>query len=679
MYLRTVDKQDNENLGFVLGKAKVAPTSGHTIPRLELCAAVLAVEIAQFAADNLDLKIDIIKYYTDSKVVLGYISNNTRRFYIYVANRVERIRRLSDPTQWNYVPSDHNPADCATRSIAARDLHGSSWLSGPKQLRHKDLEDSQCEYDLVEPDGDAEIRPVSVMKTQAVCENLESPTEWMERYSEWTKLVAVATFVRRFAFKHKLQTTEASSTEDNNQLTEQMIIKSVQYETYEDEIQRILEGRPLPKKSPISKLNPYLDDHGLLRVGGRIIHADLPLKEKRPIIIPGSHHIATLLIRHYHCEVEHQGRHFTDGAIRAAGLWITGAKRHISSVIHKCVKCRKLRGKTLCQIMADLPDNRLEPTPPFTNVGVDVFGPWTVVSRRTRGGQANPKRWAVLFTCLVTRAVHIELIEEMSSSAFINAARRFSAIRGPVKIFRSDRGTNFIGAVRDLRIKALNVEDGPIRDYLQGTHATWIFNPAHSSHMGGVWERMIGVARRILDSMLSNTDNKVLTHDVLNTFMAEVSAIINSRPLVPVSTDPEAPLILTPAMLLTQKTEYVFQSDELGDFNKKDLYLVEWRRVQALAKMFWTRWRTEYLPLLQERNKWTTTNRNLRNGDVVLIVDNTVCRNQWPIGVVVNAIPGADGHVRKAEVKLRRNEETKKLTRPITELILLMENNSNDP
>ena len=239
--------------------------------------------------------------------------------------------------------------------------------------------------------------------------------------------------------------------------------------------------------------------------------------------------------------------------------------------------------------MSDLSKDRLEPSPPFTNVGVDTFGPWSIVSRRTRGGQANSKQWALLFTCLVTRAVHIELVEEMSSSAFINALKRFTAIRGKVSTFRSDRGTNFVGAVNELEIQSINVEDKPVKNFLREKGAEWLFNPPHSSHMGGAWERMIGITRRILDSMLSDMNGKALTHDVLNTFMAEVCAIINSRPLVPVSTDAESPLILTPAMLLTQKSDYDVDSMEFDESEKTNLYKAGWKRVQALASVFWSR------------------------------------------------------------------------------------------
>ena len=220
----------------------------------------------------------------------------------------------------------------------------------------------------------------------------------------------------------------------------------------------------------------------------------------------------------------------------------------MSSIIFRCVKCRKLRGRVEGQKMADLPTDRLEEAPPFTYVGLDVFRPWSITTRRTRGGQANSKRWAVLFTCLCIRAIHIEVIEDLSSSAFINALRRFVAIRGKVKQFRSDRGTNFVGATPDLRIDSINVEDELVKKYLYDTGTVWVFNTPHSSHMGGVWERLIGVARRILDSMLLDVSN--LTHEILVTLMAEISAIVNSRP---VSYDKEFPEILCPATLLTHK------------------------------------------------------------------------------------------------------------------------------
>lgn len=213
-------------------------------------------------------------------------------------------------------------------------------------------------------------------------------------------------------------------------------------------------------------------------------HCEAADNYKQPIIIPKGHHVATLLVRHFYQRVFHQGRKLTEGAIRATGYWIVGARRLINSVIHNCVICRKLRGEFCSQRMADLPKDRLAFSPAFTFVGVDTFGPWEVVHRRTRGGLAKHKRWALLFICLVTRGIHIEWIEELSSSSFINALRRFTAIRGPVQQFRSDRGTNFVGAIQDLSILAKFTEDHTVRNYLAENGVIWVFNTPHASHMG---------------------------------------------------------------------------------------------------------------------------------------------------------------------------------------------------
>ncbi|XP_019713518.1 uncharacterized protein LOC109508118, partial [Hippocampus comes] len=301
--------------------------------------------------------------------------------------------------------------------------------------------------------------------------------------------------------------------------------------------------KSLTENTSLRKLDPYVDEDGLLRIGGRLKHAALDTNEQFPIIVPTRSHVATLLVRHYHEKVKHQGRVFTEGSIRAAGYWIVGAKRCINNILHKCVTCNKLRGKIRVQKMADLPADRLSSEPPFTYVGLDVFGPWAVTTRRTRGGQANSKRWAVLFTCMSTRAVHIELIEAMDTSSFINALRRFLAMRGPVKQIRSDCGTNFKGTSKELHMLATDPEEPNVNKYLGEQGCTWIFNPPHSSHMGGAWERMIGVSRRILDSMLQENHQSRLTHEVLSTLMAEVTAIINARPLAPISSDPESPFL----------------------------------------------------------------------------------------------------------------------------------------
>ena len=678
-YLRVIHHDETCEVGFIMGKTKLTPLPETSVPRLELCAAVLAVELADRITSELDMQVNSTVFYTDSKVVLGYISNEHRRFYVYVSNRVARIRRSSTPEQWHYVPTDTNPADCGTRSVPAIHLPTTSWLSGPVFLSGIYTSSPEPDlYPLVEPDNDAEIRPVvSAFMSHSSTSSLG--VRRFERFSSWTRLRrAVARLLHIIKSFHKDTTERVCKgwhycslllSSDMLKQAAGVIIRSVQEDAYAEEFSCLKHDRRIPQESPLRKLDPFVDSGGLLRVGGRTRRAGLDESATHPIILPGKHHVATLLVRHYHESTHHQGRHFTEGAVRAAGLWIVGGKRCVSRIIHLCVPCRRLRGPTQLQKMADLPEDRLAMAPPFTNVGLDVFGPWQITARRTRGGVAHNKRWATLFTCLSTRAVHIEVLESLDTSSLINAMRRFFAIRGPAKILRSDQGTNFVGARKELEMDP-RVDVASVGRHLADAGCTWLFNPPHAPHMGGAWERMIGVTKNILNAMLMRHDSARLTHEVLTTFMAEVSAIINSRPLAPVSTDPEDPTLITPATLLTQKIGEAPLPP--GEFDSKDVSRRQWRHVQHLSETFWKRWKGQYLPLLQTRSKWTSNSPNIESGSVVILKDHDTKRNEWPVGRVTKVIPSKDGKVRQVEVKTCRNNHPKTFLRPITEIVLLL-------
>ncbi|XP_070203432.1 uncharacterized protein [Littorina saxatilis] len=589
-YVKAKDSQ-NSPIGFVMGKAKVAPQSGHTIPRLELCSAVLATELWQLISKHLVVDLKKVSFYTDSKVVLGYINNETRRFYTYVSNRVERIRHVSEPSQWHFVPSESNPADVATR-CALEDFNGNeeTWLRGPADFleNQKPLAAPAVIFPMVVPDEDCEVRPV-VRRTEV--KDVHPPlSSRFEKFSSWNALVSSLTMLRHLCQSFHFPTDcckgwhQCSRYHHHVALiaTETFIIKTVQHETFAAEIQCLRKGSALPKTSPVASLSPVLDEEGLLRVGGRLDRAKdtVGLQSAHPVILPRKHHVSNLLVQHYHKKVKHQGRHFTEGALRSNGFWIVGAKRLVASVIHQCFQCRRLRGKPAHQHMASLPADRVTPSGPFSHVGVDVFGPWSIVARKTRGGLASAKRWAVVFVCMAIRAIHIEVIEDMSSSSFVNALRRFIALRGPVTELRSDRGTNFVGAAGELGINSEFVED--VNKHLTQSRITWKFNPPHASHMGGSWERMIGTVRRILDSMLQDQRRKALTHEILCTLMAEVCAIVNARPITPISHDPDSPFVLTPSMLLNLKCER--DQVPLDSVDIKDIYKSQWRHVQHLSK-----------------------------------------------------------------------------------------------
>ena len=466
-YIRVCDKESVRSVGFVMGKSKIAPSSGHTIPRLELCAALLATEIGNIIVEALKVKFRTVKFYCDSRVVLGYICNTTRRFYNYISNRVQKILQLSEAKQWNYINTDSNPADIGSRGCSSTGQL-KTWLRGPDMLYKMNVESLE-EFSMVSPDEDKEIRAELITNKTFVVQSVQQK---FDQFSSWKRLVAAIAVLKRTinSFKAKKRSSKNNieeNIEDPIARSEKLILKLDQERYFWDEMKSLADQNHVKHDSSIAALNPFVDNDGLIRVGGRLGQSCLPTELTNPIVLSGRSHIATLLVRYFHEKTKHQGRHLTEGAIRSGGYWIIGAKKLISSLVHKCVVCRKLRGKTEHQITAELPTDRVAPGPPFSYVGVDVFGPWQIVSRRTRGGTAQSKRWAVLFTCMTTRAVHIEVIEEMSSSSFINALRRFISLRGNVIQFRSDRGTNFVGAAEELKFNVINVGDGKVSDFLR--------------------------------------------------------------------------------------------------------------------------------------------------------------------------------------------------------------------
>ena len=667
-YLRTVTKSGEVQCTLVMGKARVAPTKVMTIPRLELSAAVVATRTASFLKRELELQ-DIQEYYwTDSKVVLGYISNDAKRFHVFVANRIQRIRSSTEPRQWRYIASQQNPADHASRGMMTKELLESNWFTGPSFLWQKELPEEDVKVKEIST-KDPELKVTQVFTVTAKEE--KSFSERLEKFSDWTRVVkAIARLRRRVKHaKNSKGMSKESTTLEERKDAEEFIICTIQSESFSKEIKSLKEKTEVTaSRSKIHQLSPFLDNHNILRVGGRLTKASLHPNVKHPAILPKKHHVSRLLIKHFHEKIHHQGRGMTVNEIRANGIWIIGCSTEVSSFIFKCIKCRKYRKGNQDQRMGDLPSERLEATPPFTYSGMDCFGPFCV-----KEGRKEVKRYGLLFTCMCSRAIHTEVLDDLSTDCFLNALRCFIAIRGNVSQLHCDQGTNFIGAKNELftlttqeKVKELGI--------------SFIFNPPASSHMGGVWERQIRTIKNVLRSILDQSASRLDTSS-LRTFMYEAMAIVNSRPLtVECINDPAGPEPLTPNHILTMKSAIILPPP--GQFVKEDLYLQKrWKRVQYLANIFWTRWRKEYLLNLQQRNKWNKTRRNARINDIVLLQEDCVPRNQWKLAKVVEVTPGADGRVRKVKLLVSDSAKDSKgtrsvrtvLERPIHKTILLLE------
>jgi hypothetical protein len=345
-YLRLQDKDGIYSCGFLLGKAKLAPLKGHTIPRLELCAAVLAVELAEIISAQLNIPISSMIFYSDSKVVLGYLSNKTRRFFTYVSNRIERVLNVSSSEQWRYVPTEQNPADFATRYLpVCEEIENSVWIKGP-DLLYDDTLDTQVtrptSFELLKPEEDCEIRPeVHVKKTVEFCDI----TTKFEKFSTWTSLITAFTVLKKACMMYKSGKILTTNHVENREATQNFVINEVQKIAFDSEIQTLSKKQVLSAKSSIATLSPFLNQHGVLCVGGRIDKAPVEDVTKHPVIIQKKSHVALLLVRYFHEKSHHQGRFITEALLRNGGFWIIGAKRLISSTIHRCVICRRLRGR----------------------------------------------------------------------------------------------------------------------------------------------------------------------------------------------------------------------------------------------------------------------------------------------------------------------------------------------
>jgi hypothetical protein len=435
---------------------------------------------------------------------------------------------------------------------------------------------------------------------------------------------------------------------------ENNLIRVIQKEDFPSEIKKLQvldANEPLSRKelrstsSPLSSFNPFLDLEGILRCGGRLVLApDLSYDAKFPILLPkGGEHVNALIL-HIHVREGHAGVNHVLNCLRKK-YWILKGGSAVRKVVTSCIICQMFFKKPAAQKMAPLPVDRLKVVSPFENSGVDVFGPYGVKN----GGRATLKRWVVLFTCMSTRAVHMEILRDMSTPTFINALVRFHSRRPGLRRLYSDQGTNFTGACNALQkaIKEWNAADLAKTLPLRGIE--WVFGSPEAPHTGGVWERLVKSAKKHL-SVLFTKDK--LDVEIFQTILVEVEGILNRRPLTQASSDPRDYDALTPADFLypgvvMHSSVHVLPPTPLEG---EDLRFV-WKRARSLVDEFWKLWSRDYLSSLHERSKWRNTTPDLLVGQLVLIVDKLNHRDQWRKGRVEEII--SDGsHVRKALVRV---------------------------
>jgi hypothetical protein len=471
-YLRILNQRGDIHCCFLIGKSRLAPLKAMTIPRLELSAAVVATRLNKMMTGELDMKVDESVFWTDSTCVLKYIGNESTRFQTFVANRVSKIQDATELSQWKYVNTRSNPADDASRGLTAKELlEEERWLKGPDFLwKSREHWPNQEEMKSDIPECDPEVRrnaTTTLTTSTSVSYDDDKPANDMysrfEKFSSWKRLrksiawaIRYVKQLRETVRKRKSGETINMSKEkkekpaplklDEVDNAERLILNIVQMTSFRDELTALKQKNGNVKRSsPINKLSPEIID-GLLCVGGRLRHAPLENTAKHQVILPKQHHVATLIARHYHQLSGHSGLEYVLSLTRQK-FWIVKGRLLVRRVVNDCFDCRRRQSPVAEQKMADLPKSRVTPSkPPFTFTGVDCFGPFNV-----RRGRSLVKRYGVIFTCLTTRAIHIEVASSLDTDSFLNALRRFVARRGNPEEIRSDNGGNFVSGEKELR------------------------------------------------------------------------------------------------------------------------------------------------------------------------------------------------------------------------------------
>ena len=672
-YLRVTNHTGRVHAALIMAKSRLAPIKQLSVPRLELCAAVVAVKLDIIIRRELELELLQSTFWSDSKIILSYIRSESKRFQIFEGNRVSFIRENTSPEQWQFIPGSLNPADVASRGCMA-DALPDTWYTGPVFLSchksawptHTCVSDEHCDDD--ESEDVEHMSSVSPMIQHAVtCDTSVVPLHSLDKlithYSSFYRLKKALCWLVRFVryLQRKLPGCDQNIlingpiTADEMRHAESVVIKHVQRESFATEIRALVNGENVLKSSRLRALDPTLKD-GVLVVGGRIKHAHLNENVKHPVILPSKHQLSDMILQSYH-DVAHLGTNWTLSFVQEK-FWIPHARNRLKKIRRKCVTCRKLYGKPMQQKMADLPPERCKSEQRvFQNTGVDIFGPFHV-----RVGRSQAKRYGAIFTCFATRAVHLEVLHSMEADSFINAFLRFAARRSFPENIWCDNGTNFVGAKSELLKSMRELDRNKVIRAARQKDVQWVFNPPSASHFGGVWERLIRTVRQVMVAVLGLSP--CLTDEILLTTFCEIENLVNSRPITKCNDDVNDLGPLTPNHLLLMCAN---ESLSLGEVRDSDVYRRRWRHVRYLTTLFWRRWTRLYLSSLQKRCKWQRASPNLKNGDLVLIIDENSPRGMWPLGLVTEVNVSQDGFVRSARLKTQTTE----LVRPISKLVYL--------
>lgn len=629
---------------LILSKNRLAPVKKMSIDRIELCGAIINKRLKVLIQQQCRYQFQRFYHIVDSQIVHAMIQKDSYGFNTFAATRIGEIQEGTNPKDWHWIESEYNIADWLTRGKKPNEIgFNSAWQEGPTFLKQPESEwpitRNYTEQQLPEM-----IKAVTV--TTVITKDDITTRINIDNYSSYKKLLRVTARVlsmyRRDPKPTFLNVTKEPTAEDLRK-AEVLWIK----ESQRNMDKEIKEGK-------YKRLCPRLREDEIYVVGDRATRwMEMSYNKNEVILLPYEHRFSRLYAEYIHNR-GHYGVSTTASKIRSR-FWIVKLLKMTKSIKHNCIMCKRLDKKLSEQVMGKLPEERLKPAPAWHCTAIDLFGPFKIkdeVKKRTTG-----KAYGVIFNCLGTRAVYVDLAADYSTEKFLMVLRRFVSLRGyPSKLY-SDNGPQLVAANEELKSVTKGWKWEELKAFGTVEGFQWEFTTADAPWQNGVSEALVKSVKRAITAAINES---ILTFSELQTVLFEIANLVNERPIGRHPTSPDDGTYLCPNDLLLGRSTSRVPS---GPFKTTSNPRHRFEFIQGIVTNFWKKWTRDYFPSLIIRQKWHTAHRNMIVGDIVLMQDSNQIRGQWKLGRVSKVYTGEDGKVRKVEVQYKNPKPGEPVTK----------------